>query len=91
MSVRLTKRQHETLLHLVKGMTNADIANTMCIKPRTVESHVSELLSKFNFDSRLQLAVAFSEDNLNYYVENNNSGKLSALYLEKNKVKGIIS
>ena len=68
MSVRITERQYDTLLCLVKGLSNAKISEELKIKQRTVESHVSELLSKFNVSSRLLLIANF--DKLVFHVEN---------------------
>lgn len=53
---------------LVNGCSNAKIAEELGIKKRTVESHVSELLSKFNVQSRLQLVSNFNK--LVFHVEN---------------------
>jgi DNA-binding NarL/FixJ family response regulator len=68
MSVRITERQYDTLLCLAKGYTNLAIAKELGIKKRTVETHVSELLSKFNVHSRLQLISNL--DKLVFHVEN---------------------
>jgi two-component system nitrate/nitrite response regulator NarL len=68
MSIRITKRQYDTLKCLINGMSNKEIANELGIKKRTVESHMSELLSKFSMSSRLQLVANF--DNLVFFVEN---------------------
>jgi DNA-binding NarL/FixJ family response regulator len=68
MSIRITERQYDTLKCLINGMSNKEIANELGIKKRTVESHMSELLSKFSMSSRLQLVANF--DNLVFFVEN---------------------
>lgn len=68
MSIRITTRQYDILMCLVNGCSNAKIAEELGIKKRTVESHVSELLSKFNVQSRLQLVSNFNK--LVFHVEN---------------------
>jgi DNA-binding NarL/FixJ family response regulator len=72
---RLTRKQAEALSHLVLGKTNLKIAEEMKIKNRTVESHVSELLSKFGVKSRLALVVAHHNETLKYHVENLTASK----------------
>jgi DNA-binding NarL/FixJ family response regulator len=72
---RLTHKQAEALSHLVMGKTNRKIAEEMHIKNRTVESHVSELLSKFGVKSRVALVVAYLNEDLHYTVENLTASK----------------
>jgi DNA-binding CsgD family transcriptional regulator len=57
----LTRREHEVLLRVGAGMTNAQIADELVISPRTVDHHVSALLTKLGATSRsmaVQRAVA---------------------------------
>ena len=72
---RLTPKQAETLSHLVMGKSNLKIAEEMGIKNRTVESHVSVLLSKFEVNSRLLLVIAHHNNNLFFTVENSKASK----------------
>lgn len=53
----LTEREHEVLELVSKGMSNAQIGETLCIGEKTVKTHVSRLLQKLNVRSRTQLAV----------------------------------
>ncbi|MBT9584195.1 response regulator transcription factor [bacterium] len=53
----LTEREQEVLDLVSKGMSNAEIGNTLCIGDKTVKTHVSRLLQKLNVRSRTQLAV----------------------------------
>jgi DNA-binding CsgD family transcriptional regulator len=56
---RLTARQAE-ILHLVAtGLTNATIAETLGIKERTVEFHVSTIFDKAGVDNRATLLARF--------------------------------
>lgn len=53
----LTEREQEVLELVSKGMSNAQIGETLCIGEKTVKTHVSRLLQKLNVRSRTQLAV----------------------------------
>jgi DNA-binding CsgD family transcriptional regulator/tetratricopeptide (TPR) repeat protein len=48
----LTRREHEVLLRVGAGRTNAQIADELVISPRTVDHHVSALLTKLGASSR---------------------------------------
>lgn len=53
----LTGREDEILNLLAEGRTNAEIAYSLGISSRTVEFHVSNILTKVNLSSRIELAV----------------------------------
>lgn len=53
----LSEREHEVLLLIAHGYSNANIAQRLVISDRTVKSHVSSILSKLNMTDRTQLAV----------------------------------
>ncbi len=48
----LTARQAEVLSLLEEGLTNTEIADRLFVSPRTVENHVSALLTKLNAPTR---------------------------------------
>ena len=50
--VGLTSRQSEVLSLLVENLSNVEIADRLFLSPRTVEHHVSAILSKLNADDR---------------------------------------
>ena len=52
----VTAREAEVLSLLGRHLTNVQIAETLCISVRTVESHVSALLRKFQLRDRRSLA-----------------------------------
>jgi DNA-binding NarL/FixJ family response regulator len=53
---RLTMREREIAALVTHGVTNRQIAELLVISERTVESHVSRILGKFNLTSRTQFA-----------------------------------
>jgi DNA-binding CsgD family transcriptional regulator len=52
----LTIRQMEVLKLLGKGLSNIEISNQLYISPKTVDHHVSAILSKLNIHSRFEAA-----------------------------------
>ncbi len=53
----LTARELEIASHIARGESNLKIARALVISERTVEVHVSNILSKLGFDSRSEIAV----------------------------------
>jgi DNA-binding CsgD family transcriptional regulator len=60
----LTEREREVATLIVQGKTNREIADVLVVNYRTVEAHVSNILSKLGFTSRAQIAVWASEKGL---------------------------
>ncbi|MCI5123531.1 MAG: DNA-binding response regulator [Candidatus Electrothrix sp. AR5] len=58
----LTKREKEVLQLVVNGLTSRQIGEKLCISPRTVGQHRSNLLKKFNMKNSVDL--------VNYVVKN---------------------
>ena len=56
-STDLTARELDVLHELVGGASNAEIAEALCISERSVKQHITDMLNKTGFKSRLQLAV----------------------------------
>ncbi len=50
---RLTPRQHEVLVLLDGGLTNAEIADELFLSPKTVEHHVAGLLARLEAADRV--------------------------------------
>jgi DNA-binding CsgD family transcriptional regulator/tetratricopeptide (TPR) repeat protein len=60
----LTEREFEVALLVAAGQTNADIASTLYLSPRTVERHIGNILAKLGFRSRAQIAAHVATGNL---------------------------
>jgi DNA-binding NarL/FixJ family response regulator len=55
-AVKLTKREHEVVDLIARGMSNKEIANELHIAVHTVKSHVHNALEKLALHTRLELA-----------------------------------
>ncbi len=53
----LTTREREVAVLIARGKTNREIADTLVVSHRTVETHVSTILSKLGVPSRSRIAV----------------------------------
>ncbi|MGW4772885.1 response regulator transcription factor [Nocardia sp. NPDC004278] len=59
----LTPAERKVADLVAQGCSNSDIATTMFLSPRTVQSHVSSILAKLDLQSRVQVAVAMTRQN----------------------------
>lgn len=53
----VTTREHEVLLLVARGMSNAEVASELGIEQATVKRHVGSLLTKLQLRSRAQMIV----------------------------------
>ncbi|MGV9771688.1 response regulator [Streptosporangium sp. NPDC003464] len=53
----LSPREHEVVLAVARGRTNAEIAAELFMTVATVKAHVSHILSKLDLDNRTQIAL----------------------------------
>jgi non-specific serine/threonine protein kinase len=53
----LTAREREVAALVAEGFSNRAIADALVIAPRTVETHVSNILGKLDLHSRAQIAA----------------------------------
>ncbi|MGE3858313.1 MAG: response regulator transcription factor [Dehalococcoidia bacterium] len=53
----LTPREYEVLTLLADGLSNAEIANELCVSPNTVRTHVQSLFTKLEVGSRAKVVA----------------------------------
>jgi DNA-binding NarL/FixJ family response regulator len=53
----LTAREREVAGLIAQGKSNREIAAAMTVGVKTVETYVTRILNKLNFDSRVQIAT----------------------------------
>lgn len=53
--LKLSKREHEVLILVTEGLSNAEIADKLCLSLSTIKTHVSNLLLKMEVKRRAQL------------------------------------
>lgn len=58
----LTEREHEVLQLVVEGHTSKNVAERLCLSPRTVDHHRAKLLKKFDLKNSADL-VSFAVRN----------------------------
>ncbi len=51
----LTPREHEVLVHIAEGQSNAEIAQDLVISVKTVDRHRENIMRKLNMHSRIDL------------------------------------
>lgn len=56
----LTRREHEVLGCVLRGLTNVGIARELGISPKTVKGHVSAIYGKLRVRNRKELLIALS-------------------------------
>jgi len=59
----VTGREHEVLSWIAKGKANKDIAQILCISPRTVQKHLETIFKKLGVENRTCAALRYLEIN----------------------------
>lgn len=63
--VKLSRRERDVLLLIVKGLNNKQIARELNLSLNTTKHHVSRLFDRIDVASRLQAAVWFMQKGVN--------------------------
>ena len=61
---QLTGREQQTLNMIVRGLSNAEMASTLGISPKTVEKHRTSMMAKLEVNSVAQLLARALKDGL---------------------------
>jgi DNA-binding NarL/FixJ family response regulator len=58
----VTRRELDVLELVAEGLSNAQIAERLFLSPRTVETHVANLLAKLGAANRTELGARYHAD-----------------------------
>jgi DNA-binding NarL/FixJ family response regulator len=58
---RLSAREHEVLEHVARGLTDAQIAHRLALRPATVSKHLHRVYQRLGVANRAQAALLWRE------------------------------
>ena len=61
---KLTAREEEILVYVARGKTNKDVAESLIVSVKTIDSHVANLMKKLGVSNRAQLTAYAYEHGL---------------------------
>jgi DNA-binding CsgD family transcriptional regulator len=56
-TAKLSRREHEALAYLVRGLSNREIATSLGISTNTVNKHVQQIFTKFGVRNRVEVVI----------------------------------
>jgi len=62
--MELTKREQEICAELIKGKSNAEIAEKLFLSVHTVKGHISSLINRLCVKNRTELAYKLGQENI---------------------------
>jgi DNA-binding NarL/FixJ family response regulator len=66
--MRLSPKKVEILTLIAQGYTDKEIANSLKMSIRTVQTHISSIISKLNARNRVNAVVLYMQNNPNWNV-----------------------
>ena len=52
---KLSKRESECVCYILRGMTTKQMANVMCLSPRTIEGYILNIRNKLDCKNRYEI------------------------------------
>lgn len=62
--LKLTKSERQVLKYVAKGLKQAEIADELCVSPRTVNNHLANIYAKLNVNSTISAVVKGVQEGL---------------------------